>query len=596
MRLYLLLMLVAAVLPLACALQGPDGATDQLRTLLDDDWTYWMTQHPELATALGYPGQNARWTDYSPAAIEARNEYLKASVARLAAIDRTALEPPEQLNYDLYQGLLDTAVAGLAFQNEAMPIRGVIPHNLLMPMNQLEGIAQDIPRTLALMPAATREDYENRVSRLQGIAPLVDQTIALMERGLAAGVTPPRVAVRDLPAQVAAQIVDDPMTSPMLEAFAGFPASLPEPDRRDLTGRAAAAYRERVRPAFVKLREFLEEQYVPACRDTVAATALPQGTEMYPYNVKWHVTTDATPAAIHAIGLAEVERIQAEMAAIRASTGFTGDAEAFHEFLRTDPQFFFRDAGSLLTAYRDVAKRAEPPLAHLFGLLPRTPYGIEPIPDAVAPSQTTAYYEPGSLPAGRAANMFANTYMLESRPRWEMEALTLHEAVPGHHLQIALAQEMQGLPEFRKHSSYTAYVEGWALYAESLGVEMGMYADPYAKYGQLTYEAWRAVRLVVDTGLHAMGWTREQAIEYFRANTAKTDQDIVVEIDRYIVWPGQALGYKMGQLKIQELRANAARALGSRFDLRSFHDVVLAQGALPLDELDRQVNAWVERQ
>jgi uncharacterized protein (DUF885 family) len=344
----------------------------------------------------------------------------------------------------------------------------------------------------------------------------------------------------------------------------------------------------------VKLREFLEQRYVPSCRDTVAATALSQGTELYPYNVKWHVTTDVTPAAIHAIGLAEVERIQAEMAAIRASTGFTGSAEAFHEFLRTDPQFFFRDTASLLTAYRDVAKRAEPPLARLFGLLPRTPYGIEPIPDAVAPSQTTAYYEPGSLSAGRAANMFANTYMLASRPRWEMEALTLHEAVPGHHLQIALAQEMQGLPEFRKHSSYTAYVEGWALYAESLGVEMGMYADPYAKYGQLTYEAWRAVRLVVDTGLHAMGWTREQAIEYFRANTAKTEQDIAVEIDRYIVWPGQALGYKMGQLKIQELRADAARALGPRFDLRGFHDVVLAQGALPLDELARQVAAWVE--
>jgi uncharacterized protein (DUF885 family) len=281
------------------------------------------------------------------------------------------------------------------------------------------------------------------------------------------------------------------------------------------------------------------------------------------------------------------------MEAIKAATGFKGSDDDFKRFLRTDPRFFYTDAASLLTAYRDVAKRAEPKLAPLFGRLPQTPYGVEPIPDAIAPSQTTAYYEPGSFAVGRPANMFANTYKLDSRPRWEMTALTLHEAVPGHHLQVALAQEMGGLPEFRKYSSYTAYVEGWALYAESLGDEMGLYKDPYDKFGQLTYDAWRAVRLVVDTGLHSMGWTREQAIDFFSANTAKTDQDIVVEIDRYIVWPGQALGYKMGQLKIQQLRAKAERELGSSFDVRQFHDVVLGQGAVPMSVLERQVDAWM---
>jgi uncharacterized protein (DUF885 family) len=594
MRIYTLL----TVLPflcasIACAVAAPGRRADLLRTQLDDDWKYWMTQYPEVATQFGYPGQNARWTDYSQAAIDARATYLKESAGRLAAIDRASLDANDVLNYDLYRDLLDTAVAGLEFHNDALPIRGVIPHNLLMPINQLEGIPQDIPRTIALMPTVTREDYESLVARLQGVRPLVDQTIALMEQGLAAGFTPPQITMRDVPEQVEAQLVDDPLNSPMLGPFTKWPASIPEKDRANLTARATATYREGIAPAFKKLRDFLVSRYIPACRETTAASALPNGAAMYAYNVKWHVTTNDTPQQIHEIGLAEVKRIRAEMDAVARSTGFKGSHDDFKRYLRTNPTFFFRDAASLLTAYRDITKRAEPELAHLFGRLPQTPYGVVPVPDAVAPSQTTAYYEAGSFSAGRPANMFANTYKLDSRPSWEMTALTLHEAVPGHHIQVALAQEMQGLPEFRKNSSYTAFVEGWALYAEFLGDEMGLYKDPYAKFGQLVYEAWRAARLVVDTGLHSMGWTRDQAIDYFRANTAKTDQDIVVEVDRYIVWPGQALGYKMGQLKIRELRTSAERQLGARFDVRGFHDVVLGQGAVPLDVLERQVEAWV---
>jgi len=594
MRLYTLLTALPFLcLSVACAVQAPDRRSGLLRTQLDDDWKYWMREYPEVATQFGYPGQDARWTDYSPPAIDARAKYLKESAGRLSAIDRASLDKNEQLNYDLYRDLLDTAVAGLAFHNDALPIRGVIPHNLLMPINQLEGVPQDIPRIFTLMPKATRADYENLVSRLEGVAPLIEQTIALMQQGLAAGLTPPRITMRDVPAQVQAQVVDDPLKSPMLAAFTAWPPAVPEADRAGLTARAATAYRDRVAPAFAKLHEFLVKQYLPACRETIAASALPNGAAMYAYNVKWHVTTNATPKEIHEIGLAEVARIRAAMNDVVASTGFKGSQDDFKRYLRTDPKFFFRDPPALLTAYRDITKRAEPQLARLFGHLPQTPYGVEPVPDAIAPSQTTAYYEPGSFVAGRPANMFANTYKLDSRPSWEMVALTLHEAVPGHHVQVALAQEMPGLPEFRKNSSYTAFVEGWALYSESLGDEMGMYADSYAKYGQLTYEAWRAVRLVVDTGLHSMGWTRDQAIDYFRANTAKTDQDIGVEVDRYIVWPGQALGYKMGQLKIQELRAKAERDLGTRFDIRAFHDVVLGQGAVPLDVLERSVAEWV---
>lgn len=555
-----------------------------------------MTQYPEMATALGYPGQNARWTDYSKPAIEARAAYLKTSAQRLASIGRDSLPEGDRVSYDLYREMLDAAVAGLAFHNDALPIRGVIPHNLLMPINQLEGLAQDVPRTFALSPAATRADYDDQISRLETVGALVDQTIALMEEGLKAGLTPPRITLRDVPNQFKAQIVDDPQKSPLLDAFRQWPASIPDGERAALVNRAVAAYDKSVRPAFQKLQQFLETRYLPGCRDTIAATGLPNGAALYAYNVEWHTTLTATPKEIHETGLAEVKRIRAEMDKVMAAAGFRGSFDDFKKLLRTDPRFYFKDARSLLTAYRDVAKRADPELAHLFGRLPQTPYGVQPVPDAIAPSQTTAYYEPGSFVAGRAGNMFANTYKLEARPSWEMEALTLHEAVPGHHLQIALAQELQGIPEFRKHSSYTAYVEGWALYSESLGEEMDFYKDPYSKFGQLTYDMWRAVRLVVDTGMHAMNWTREQAIAFFLANAAKTEQDIVVEIDRYIVWPGQALGYKMGQLKIRELRARAEQRLGARFDIRRFHDVILGQGAVPLDVLERQVDAWAATQ
>jgi len=569
----------------ACALQTTRHE-DMLRNQLDEDWKYWMTQYPELATSIGYPGQNMRWTDYSQPAIDARAEYLKKSFERLSMIDRAKLEPEDQINYDLYRDLLETAVKGLDFHNDALPIRGVIPHNLMMPMNQLEGIQQDVARTFAIMPAETREDYENIILRLQRIGLLVDQTIALMEQGIAAGMTPPRVTFREVPDQIKAQIFEDPLKSPMLEAFTKTLASIPETERASLTGRAAAAYRQVVVPGFMKLHDFLVSRYLPA----TDVRALPSGASMYAYNVKWHTTTDKTPQEIHEIGLAEVKRIRAEMDKVIAESGFKGSYEDFKKFLRTSPQFYFKDAPSLLAAYRDIAKRADPELARLFDRLPQTPYGVKPVPDAIAPSQTTAYYDPGSFVAARSAFMFANTYKLEARPKWEMEALTMHEAVPGHHIQISLAQEMPGLPEFRKNSSYTAFVEGWALYAESLGEEMGFYQDPYSKFGQLTYEMWRAIRLVVDTGLHSMGWTRDQAIDFFRANAAKTDQDIIVEVDRYIVWPGQALGYKMGQLKIRELRTSAERRLGSRFDIRRFHDVVLGHGAVPLDVLERQVN------
>jgi len=571
------------------------SVAERFRMLLDEDWKYWMSEYPETATALGHPGHNARWTDYSPRAISARAAHLRDTLARIQGLDRGQLSPADQVSYDLYREMLETAIEGLTFGNDAMPLRSVVVRSLRMPVNQMEGVQQDIPRIISLMPAATIADYENIVARLKSAPVLIDQTISLMRDGLAQGMSPPQVTFRDVAAQVKAQIVDEPLKSPLLEAFTKWPASVGPGDRDRLTKAAVAAYGAVVRPAFSRLHDFLTGTYGSQCRTTIGVDALPQGRELYAYNVRWHTTTATTPQQIHEIGLAEVTRIRREMDAIIKQVGFTGTFDAFKEFLRTDGRFYYTDGDALLAGYRDIAKRADPELAQLFRTLPRTPYGVQAIPEATAPSQTTAYYEPGALSAGRAGNMFANTYKLEARPKWEMEALTLHEAVPGHHLQIALAQELADLPEFRKNTSYTAFVEGWGLYAESLGEEMGFYKDPYSRFGQLTYEMWRAVRLVVDTGIHSMGWTRQQAIDFFAANAAKTMQDIVVEVDRYIVWPGQALGYKMGQLKIRELRRDAERRLGPKFDVRAFHDVLLGEGAVPLQLLERRVDTFAGR-
>jgi len=332
---------------------------------------------------------------------------------------------------------------------------------------------------------------------------------------------------------------------------------------------------------------------VPRTRETIAARDLPDGEAWYAFSIRQMTTTRLGAEEIHRIGLSEVRRIRAEMDAVIARTDFDGTFQQFVGFLRTDDRFFFDRAEDLLVAYRDICKRVDPELPKLFATLPRLPYGVVPVPSYAEKSQTTAYYEPGSPSAGRPGRFFANTYDLRARPRWEMEALALHEAVPGHHLQIALAQELPEMPDFRRHGFYTAYIEGWGLYAESLGPEMGFYEDPYAKFGQLTYEMWRAVRLVVDTGLHSMGWTRQQAIDFFSANAAKTLQDITVEVDRYIVWPGQALTYMIGCREIEKLRRELTERDGSAFDLRGFHDQVLAHGSLPLATLTRELPNWV---
>jgi uncharacterized protein (DUF885 family) len=566
------------------AARGQSAASERerLNQLFDISWRYTMEVAPEFATQIGYPGRNDRWSDISPAAIAEQKAMVPRFLAALDTIDRAKLPPPDQLNYDLGRRGLASAAEGGRFPGE------------LLPINQMGGVQQFVPDLLSVAPARNVDDYDDLLARLRGVPRLVDQTIALLERGLAQGITPPRITLRDVPGQVASLLVDDPLTSPMLKAFTKFPDAIPEPERARLRREAAAAYEQMVKPAYRKLHDYVETAYLPHSRETLAMSALPDGAAWYAFRVRQETTTALSPRQIHDIGLAEVKRIRKEMDELIARIGFKGSFADFQRFLRTDPRFFYERPDDLLAGYRDICKRIDPELIRFFGRLPRLPYGVLPVPAYSEKSQTTAYYNGGSLAGARAGTFFANTYDLKSRPKWEMEALTLHEAVPGHHLQLSLAEEMENVPEWRRYDTYTAFVEGWGLYAESLGPEIGLYKDPYSQFGQLTYQIWRAIRLVVDTGIHSMGWSRQQAIDYFAANAAKTEHDVTVEVDRYIVWPGQALAYKIGELKLRELRAMAEKDLGPSFDVRAFHDALLGNGALPLDVLETGMKSWVE--
>jgi uncharacterized protein (DUF885 family) len=561
------------------AAKGNDAT--RLHEFFKLDWEHTMQESPEFATEVGYPGQNDRWTDQSLEAIARRKGEQRSRLKVVESIERAKLNQADQLNYDLLRKGVQDDIEGQKFKGEYMP------------MTQMNGVQQDVAEALDRAPRATMKDFEDMLARLKKVPALIDQIIVLLTKGAESGITPPRITLRDVAQQIENQTLDDPDKSALLKSFSDFPPEIPAAQREKIKNEAVAIVKEQVVPAYRKLHEFFVSGYLPRTRETIAMSDLPDGKAWYGYNVRTSTTASRTPAEIHQLGLSEVKRIRAEMDKLIEQTDFKGNFEDFSKFLRSDPQFYYTDAESLLRGYRDIAKRADPELAKLFGKLPRVPYGVRVVPAYAEQSQTTAYYLPGSAQAGRAGWFMANTYALNTRPKWEMEALTLHEAVPGHHLQISLAQELQDVPDFRKHVSYTAFVEGWGLYSESLGSEMGFYKDPYMKYGQLTYEMWRAIRLVLDTGMHSMGWTRQQAIDYFKANSSKTEHDIIVEVDRYIVWPGQALAYKIGELKIKELRQFATKELGEKFDVRRFHDVVLGNGAVPLDVLEARVKEWV---
>ncbi len=563
---------------LATATALSDSA--KLHSLFDLDWEYNNVVYPEAATYVGYPGQNDRWTDLSFAAINRRRADVNSELKVVRAINRGRLNTPDQLSYDIFKRGVEETIEGTRFPGD------------LLQLTQQQG-PQYSASTINAMSAASVKDYTDIIARLRALPALVDQTIALLDSGVKRGITPPRITLRDVPAQVGNLVPEDPLKSPLLAPFASFPVGIAESDRARLRADAVRAYNAQDRPAFQRLQSYLTNTYLPRSRESIGMSTLPDGAAWYAYNIRVQTTTTRTPQQIHDLGLAEVKRIRAQMDSLIRSTGFSGDFAAFTNMLRTDPKFFYSDSAALVRAYRDITKRIDPELPKLFGKLPRLTYGVSTIPSYAAPSQTAAYYQGGSPEAHRAGQFFVNTYKLDSRPTWEMEVLTAHEAVPGHHLQIAIQEELEGIPEFRRYGGYTAFVEGWALYSESLGPELGLYKDPYSKFGQLTYEIWRAIRLVIDTGIHSFGWSRQQAIDYFTANSAKTAQDITQEVDRYIVDPAQALAYKSGELEIKALRKYAEQELGPKFDIRAFHDQILSQGALPLDVLDPRIRAWV---
>lgn len=557
-----------------------NAATQALHALFDEEWERDMRESPEEASYRGDKRFNDRWTDMGMAAIQARMEGDRKALQRLRAIDRKALSASDQLNYDVFAWDLEKAVERQKYREYLSPVGhsgGV---------QTAEGISE-------VLPFATTKDYRDWLARMRAIPVVIEQNEALMREGAATGNTPPRVLMERVTGQIQAQIVDDPTRSPFYKPFARFADTVPEADRAALQAEAKQVIAETIVPAYRGFATFFANEYLPKTRTSIAATDLPDGKAYYDFVAGYFTTTDLSAEQIHQIGLKEVARIRAGMEKIRTEVGFKGNLAEFFQYLRSDPKFFYTTPQELFTGYEAISKRIDPQLVKVFKTIPRLPYGVRAIPDNIAPDTTTAYYQPGAVDGSRAGFYYVNLYKPEVRPKWEMMALSLHEAVPGHHFQFARGMELPDAPMFRRTAYFVAYGEGWGLYAERLGYDMGLYDDPYDRMGQLAYDMWRAVRLVVDTGMHSKGWSRDKAIAYFMDNSPKTRQDVVNEIDRYIGWPGQALAYKIGQLKISELREKASRQLGDRFDLREFNDAVLETGSVPLEALEARIDAWI---
>jgi uncharacterized protein (DUF885 family) len=544
-----------------------------------------MRDYPEWATDVGYIGHNDRWTDQSADGIDHRKEDFKEFFSKLHWQNfEQVLDDTTRLDYKVIDRWATDIVGTWRYPEE------------LLPVSQQSGVQIEAVGTLSKQPHATKSDIKDILSRLKYLPDLIDQTIELMKRGIEEKIVQPKVIMRDVPGQISDLIHGNPMNSELLAPFKDKPAAIDQDDWKDYCESARDIYTSKLVPAFSKLKAFITDTYIPSCRETIGLSQLPNGKTWYLWKIRHHTTTMLPADQIFETGMREVARIALLMDSVRRASGFQGDMAAYLNFLRTDKQFFYTDSASLVNGYKAIAAQALKGLPTLFGHLPINQFEIKPIPLYGAPSAPTAYYEPGSLAAKRLGVYQVNTYDLPSRPKWEMQPLSLHEAVPGHHLQLSIADELPGVHVFRRHVDNTAYVEGWALYAESLGGDLGFYKAPQDKMGQLSYEMWRAIRLVVDIGMHWKNWSRQQAIDYFTANVGKASHDIESEVDRYIADPGQALAYKIGELKIKELRAFAQRELGPKFDIKAFHDKILALGAVPLDLCEQQVRSWVAEQ
>ena len=557
-------------------------ADEAFRSLYRAEWEFRLKEHPALATSVGDHRYNDQLARMRPEDIQRRHDYYQSLMGKLDAIDREDLSPRARINYDIYrrqiQGFIDE----------------VETNAYLIPLNSDWGFHVGLARIGEDVPLNTAADYRNYLSRLGQVAPVMHDYMNLMRRGIEIGMVQPRVVLEGRDVSIRTHVVEAPEDSVFFRPFTQFPDAMPEAEQEALRTEGARIITESVIPAYGEFLAFFNGPYLEAARDELAATGLPGGERFYQSQIELYTTLDLSADEIHAIGRREVARIRADMEAIVRQVEFDGEFPAFLEFLRTDPQFYADSPHELLAEASYFAKKMDGRLPALFGHLPRQPYGVEPVPEDLAPFFTGGRYSGAPADARRGGMYWVNTHALESRPLYTLPALTLHEAVPGHHLQGALALELSDLPPFRRYDYISAYGEGWALYAEWLGVEADIYETPYQHFGRLTYEMWRACRLVVDTGIHAKGWTRQQAIDFMAENTALSRHEINTEIDRYISWPAQALSYKLGELKIRELRTRATEALGERFDVRAFHDKVLSLGAVPLDVLESVINEWIE--
>ena len=556
---------------------GPADAA--LARFLEAEWADALKRSPETASYQGDRSGDASWDDVSLAAQAANNAHDRDALARLERIDRRALSDDTRIDYDLYAQQLRDSIRGYELQTYCFAL------------NQRGGVQSD-STIVDVLPFTSVADYEALIARIDAWPRKVDQTLEVLSAAVERRLLWPQVVMARVPAQIERLNVapeDHPFFAPFKTPAPALPAAVASRLREAARSGIAA----RVLPAQKKLSSFLTGTYLPAAPRDVGLSHVPNGADIYAYFLETNTTTNFGADRIHALGLQEVARIRGEMERVAPTTGYAGSVNEVFAAMRADRANYHPTADALLEGYRACAKRIDPELVTLFDPLPRQPYGVFTIPDAIAPDTTAAYYEPGSLDGRRAGGMHVNLYAPGSRPIYEMPVLTLHESVPGHHLQFALANELRALPKFRRTAYYVGYSEGWGLYAESLGDRIGVYDDPKAKLGALSFEMWRAVRLVVDTGMHALGWSRDRAIDYFFENAGRPKLDVTNEIDRYITDPGQACAYKLGQLKITELRERAKAKLGDAFDIRAFHAVVLGAGSIPLNVLEARVEAWL---
>jgi uncharacterized protein (DUF885 family) len=554
---------------------------DDLKRVMDAHWAWFLRSNPVYATALGTRDYDERINDISLAEADRQAKQAETFLTQLKAIPDAQLSAEDRTNKAILSRILAEQVEGNRFGQ-----RQVLFTTYYGWHQGFAGMAENLP-------FRTRADFDSYLRRLAQYPALNQEAIRITKAGAARGFIQPCDAMKGFEKSIIGVVTDDPAKSRFYAPFAGAkPADVSDAEWGAMQARARTLITDTLNPEYRRFHDYYVKEYAPKCRKTVGASAMPGGAEYYAFRARAETTTDLTPEQIHQLGLKEVARIRAEMEQVAKGAGFA-TREAFIQELRTNPKYYAKTPEELLAAAAWQAKRIDGMLPQFFGRLPRLPYGVKPIPAEIAEGTTTAYAQTGSLVSGIASQYFVNTSKLDQRPLWELAALTPHEAAPGHLFQLGLQQELE-LPDFRKYqASFTAYVEGWALYTERLGIEMGLYDTPEEQMGRLSYEMWRATRLVVDTGIHAKGWTKEQAVAFMTDNTALSAANIDAEVNRYISWPGQALGYKIGELKIRELRARAEAELGPKFDLRRFHDAVLVKGSVPLDVLEAQITAWI---